>query len=386
MEQRMKKSGIRKARLLQGNEACVQGALYAGVEFFAGYPITPSTEVAEAMARELPRNGGKFIQMEDEIASIAAVIGAANAGCKAMTATSGPGYSLMQENIGYAYMTETPCVIINVQRGGPSTGLPTKIAQADTMQARWGTHGDYTAIAVAPSTVKECFEETVRAFNLSERFRTPVTVLSDEVLGHMREMMVIPEKGEFDVTERHKPDVPHEWYKHFEITPSFISPMASFGEGYRYNVTGLTHDEDGFPTANPIEIKQKMEKLRYKIDRFADEIYKIRTDMMDDAHFAVVSYGSVSRAARQAVAMARERRIKVGAIQLRTIWPFPDAKLREMFAGVKKVVVAELNMGQIVHEIERVAPRHTDVFSLGRYDGEVMPPHQILEKIREVIK
>jgi len=375
---------MNRARLLQGNEACVQGALYAGVEFFAGYPITPSTELAEGMSREMPRTGGKFIQMEDEIASIAAIIGASNAGCKSLTATSGPGFSLMQENIGYAYITETPCVIINVQRGGPSTGLPTKIAQSDTMQARWGTHGDYTAITVAPSTVKECFEETVRAFNLAERFRTPVVLLSDEVLGHMREMMVLPEKGEIPVARRHKPDVPHEWYHHFEVTPSFVSPMASFGQGYRYNVTGLVHDQEGFPTANPVEIKEKLDKLRNKIDRFTDEIYKIRTDMMDDAHIAIISYGTVSRSVRQAIKMAREKRIKIGSIQLLTIWPFPDLKLREMLSGVRKVIVAELNMGQLVHEIKRVAPRHTEVHSLCRYDGEVMAPHQILDKIREV--
>ncbi len=380
----MSKNKKQNARLLQGNEACVAGALYAGVEFFGGYPITPSTEIAEGMARELPKRGGKFIQMEDEIGSIASVIGASNAGCKAMTATSGPGYSLMQENIGYAYMTETPCVIVNVQRGGPSTGLPTKIAQADTMQARWGTHGDYTSITVAPSTVRECFTETVRAMNLAERFRTPVTILGDEVLGHMREMMVIPEKGELEVINRHKPDVPSEWYKHFEITPSFVSPMASFGDGYRYNVSGLTHDEEGFPTAKPVEIKKKMDKLRLKIDRFSDELFKIRTDMMDDANIAIISYGTVSRTARQAVKMAREKRLKIGAIQLLTIWPFPDAKLKEMLNGVRKVIVAELNMGQIVHEIERIAPRHTEVFSLKRYDGEVLTPIQILEKIREV--
>ncbi len=380
----MKKDNNSKTRLLQGNEACVHGALYAGVRFFAGYPITPSTEIAEGMARELPKLGGKFIQMEDEIGSIAAVIGASNAGLKAMTATSGPGYSLMVENIGFGYMTETPCVIINVQRGGPSTGLPTKIGQADTMQTRWGPHGDNTAIAVAPSTVRECFEETVRAVNLAERFRTPVTVLSDEVLGHMREMMVMPGEGDLQVIERHKPDVPSDWYKHFEITPSLVSAMASFGEGYRYNISGLTHDEDGFPTAKPAEIKAKLNKLRYKIERFADEIYKIETYKMDDAHIAVFSYGTVGRSAQQAIQIARQSRIKVGAIRPLTIWPFPDEKLREMLTGVRKVIVAELNMGQLIREVQRVAPRHTEVFPLQRYDGEVMTPQQILDRIREV--
>ncbi len=373
-----------KVRLLQGNEACVQGAIYAGIDFYAGYPITPSTEIAEGLARELPRIGKKFIQMEDEIGSIAAVIGASNAGAKAMTATSGPGYSLMVENIGYAYMTETPCVIVNVQRGGPSTGLPTKISQSDTMQARWGTHGDYTAIALAPSSVRECFEETVRAFNLSERFRTPVTVLTDEVLGHMRELMTMPEPGELEVMERPRPDIPADWYRHFEMTPSMVSPMAAFGEGYRYNVTGLTHDREGFPTAVPSEINEKLNKLRRKIERFTDEIYKVRTEMMDDARIAVISYGTVARAAHQAIKMARERRVHVGAIQPLTIWPFPDPIISDALKNVKKIIVAELNMGQMVNEIKRIAPRNAEVFFLGRYDGEVMTPQQILDKIREV--
>jgi 2-oxoglutarate/2-oxoacid ferredoxin oxidoreductase subunit alpha len=380
----MKTSNMEKARLLQGNEACVAGALYAGLDFFAGYPITPSTEIAEGLARELPKRGRKFIQMEDEIGSIAAIIGASNAGVKSMTATSGPGFSLMQENIGYAYMTETPCVIINVQRGGPSTGLPTKIAQSDMMQARWGTHGDYTAITVAPSSVREIFEETIRAFNLAERFRTPVIVLTDEVLGHMREMMVMPEEGELPVVNRLRPTVPADWYKHFELTPTFVSPMASFGEGYRFNVTGLTHDQEGFPTNVASEIKEKLDKLRNKIDRFSDEIYKVRTEKLEDAKIAVFSYGIVARAANQAIKIAREKRIKVGSIQPVTIWPFPDAKLREMLKGIKKVIVAELNMGQLVHEVRRVAPDSVEVISLSRYDGEVMTPQQIYDKIREV--
>jgi 2-oxoglutarate ferredoxin oxidoreductase subunit alpha len=375
---------MEKARLLQGNEACVHGALYAGLEFYAGYPITPSTEIAEGLARELPKRGNKFIQMEDEIGSIAAVIGASNAGAKSMTATSGPGYSLMQENIGYAYMTETPCVIVNVQRGGPSTGLPTKISQSDMMQARWGTHGDYTSITLAPSSVRGIFEETVRAFNLAERFRTPVTVLTDEVLGHMREMMIMPEEGEIPVVERPRPDVPSDWYKHFELTPTFVSPMASFGDGYRFNVTGLTHDQEGFPTSVPSEVKDKLDKLRNKISRFSDEVCKVRTEKLEDARIAIFAYGIVARAANQAIRIARERRLKVGLFQPITIWPFPDAKLREMLNGVRKIIVAELNMGQLVHEVRRVVPDSVEVISLGRYDGEVMTPHQIYDKIREV--
>jgi len=252
------------------------------------------------------------------------------------------------------------------------------------MQARWGTHGDYTSITVAPSSVREAFEETVRAFNLSERFRTPVTVLTDEVLGHMREMMIMPEPGELEVKERIKPNVPSDWYKHFELTPTFVSPMASFGDGYRYNVTGLTHDQEGFPTNVASEIREKLDKLRNKIERFTGEIYKLRSEMMDDAKIAVFSYGMVARAAYQAVKMARAKRIRVGVIQPLTIWPFADNQIHDLLSNVKKVIVAELNMGQLVHEIRRVAPRHVEVIFMGRYDGEVMTPQQILDKIKEV--
>lgn len=373
-------------RLMQGNEACAHGALYAGCRFFGGYPITPSTEIAENMARILPYKDGTFIQMEDEIGSIASIIGASCAGAKSMTATSGPGFSLMQENLGYAYMAEIPIVIANVQRGGPSTGLPTKIAQSDTMQTRWGTHGDYTAIAVAPASAKECFEQTVKAFNFAERFRTPVIVLSDEVLGHMREMIHLPEEGELEVINRERPDVPHEWYRHFEITPSLVSPMASFGEGYRFNVTGLIHDQDGFPTANPQEIKRKLDKLRNKITRFADEVTQFEDDMMDDANLCVIAYGTAARAARQAVHMAREKRIKAGMIRPITLWPFPEEQVIEMLsqAHVRRVLVVELNMGQLVNEVERIAPRHCKVERLNRYDGEVLNPVEIFKKILEV--
>ena len=370
--------------LMQGNEACYQGAIYAGCRFFGGYPITPSTEIAEGMARTLPKYGGRFIQMEDEIGSIAAIIGASVAGSKSMTATSGPGYSLMMENMGYAYMTEVPIVIVNVQRGGPSTGLPTKIAQSDTMQARWGTHGDFTAIAVAPASVRECFEQTVKAFNFSERFRTPVTILGDEVLGHMREVITVPEPGELEVLERPKPDVPSEWYHHFEMTPNLVSPMAAFGEGYRFHMTGLTHDQDGFPTAKIGEIKGKLDKLRNKIMRFTDELVQLDTEMTDDANICVFAYGTAARAARQAVHMAREKRIRAGLIRPITIWPFPDEQVAQHLEHAKKVLVVELNMGQLVHEIRRVAPRHCKVESLNRYDGEVLNPVEIFKKLLEV--
>jgi len=369
--------------LMQGNEACAWGALAVGCRFFAGYPITPSTEIAELLARNLPRVGGYFIQMEDEIASIAAVIGASVAGAKALTATSGPGFSLMQENLGYAYMAEVPCVVIDVQRGGPSTGLPTKVSQADTMQAKWGTHGDYYPIVLAPSSVKECFNLTVRAFNLAEIYRSPVTLLTDEVLGHMREIVTLPDPELVEVVNRAKPIDPPEWYKHFEITPDFRSPMASFGEGYRFHLTGLTHDESGFPTAKPGEIAAKLDKLKMKIMRHRDQITEIRTDLMDDAHIAVFAYGSTARAARQAIRMARKKRFKVGMIQPFTIWPFPDDKIGPLLEKVDLVVVPELNQGQIIGEIERLSRRHVRVVPLHRFDGELITPAQIVDVIKE---
>jgi len=370
---------------MQGNQACVEGAIYSGMRFFAGYPITPSTEVAEGCSRDLPRIGGKFIQMEDEIGSIAAVIGASVSGMKAMTATSGPGYSLMLENIGYAYMTETPCVVVNVQRGGPSTGLPTKISQSDTMQARYGPHGDYTCIAVAPSTVGDTVTETIRAFNLAERFRTPVTVLLDEVLGHMREIITIPEPGDFEVFDRVKPTCPPEDFEPFEMTPNLVSPMPAYSEGYRYVVTGLTHDPRGFTTNKPVEIAPKLEKLKYKIENYTDEIVKLRAEMMDDAEVVLISYGSVSRAALQAADIARKAGFKVGALQLYTVWPFPEKQVAELCSQCKSVIVGELNMGQLVREVERILPPDVTVHSLQRYDGEILTPMQILEKLEEVL-
>jgi len=369
--------------LMQGNEACAWGALAAGCRFFAGYPITPSTEIAELLARNLPRVGGYFIQMEDEIASIAAIIGASVAGSKSMTATSGPGYSLMQENLGYAYMAEVPIVVVNVQRGGPSTGLPTKVSQADTMQAKWGTHGDYYPIVLAPSSVKECFDMTVKAFNMAEQYRVPVTVLTDEVLGHMREIVTLPEPSTVGVLNRIRPVDPPEWYKHFEITPDYLSPMASFGEGYRFHLTGLTHDESGFPTAKPNEIKAKLDKLKLKIMRHREQITEIRADMMEDAHIMVFAYGSTARAARQAIRMARKKRFKVGMVQPYTIWPFPDDKIAPLLENVDTVVVPELNQGQIIGEIERLSRRHVKVVPLQRYDGELITPSQIVDVIKE---
>ncbi|HHE40544.1 MAG TPA: 2-oxoacid:acceptor oxidoreductase subunit alpha, partial [Candidatus Cloacimonetes bacterium] len=264
-----------KPSLLQGNAAVALGALDAGVQFFGGYPITPSTEIAEILARELPRRGDKFIQMEDEIGSIAAVLGASIAGLKSMTATSGPGFSLMQENLGFGMSAEVPCVIVNVQRGGPSTGLPTNPAQGDIMQARWGTHGDHPVIALYPDSILECYELTIRAFNLSEKYRTPVILLMDEVLAHMRESVVLPPKDKLNIIHRIKPNVPPEWYKHYKKNPKYISPVASFGEGYRFHITGLTHDESGFPTSKHDEANDMMERLLRKITDNLDDLIQI---------------------------------------------------------------------------------------------------------------
>ncbi|MEA2030159.1 MAG: 2-oxoacid:acceptor oxidoreductase subunit alpha [candidate division Zixibacteria bacterium] len=375
----------RKRLLLQGNASCVQGALYAGMRFFAGYPITPSTEVAELSSRELPKVGGKFIQMEDELASMAAIIGASVSGAKVMTGTSGPGFSLMQENIGYAYMTEVPAVVVNVQRGGPSTGLPTKVSQSDTMQARWGPHGDFNSITVAPSTVGDTFSEVVRAFNLAERFRTPVTVLMDEVIAHSREIIEIPEPGELEIVNRVKPTCKPEDYKASEYTENGVTPMPAYGEGYRYHLTGLTHDEHGFPTNRSDEIPPKMDKMRNKILNYMDEITKLRVEMMDDADIVFITYGSVSRAALQAASLARKAGVKVGCIQLYTIWPFPDDDIRDICSRCKKVIVGELNMGQIVHEVRRVMPEDKEIHTIQRYDGEILTPIQMLEKIEEVL-
>ncbi len=375
----------KQRQLLLGNLACVHGAIYAGMRFYAGYPITPSTEVAEGCARELPKIGGRFIQMEDEIGSMGAVVGASVSGLKSMTATSGPGYSLMVENIGYAYMIEAPCVIVNVQRGGPSTGLPTKVSQSDTMQVRWGPHGDFTAIAVAPSTVAETITETIRAFNLAERFRTPVIVLLDETIGHMREMVSLPEPGEIEIVTRTRPTCDPAEYVPFGPTENGVNPMPEYQKGYRYYVTGLTHDIMGFPTNRSDEIPVKLEKLKHKIEHYQNEILKLRVERMDDAEVAIVSYGSVSRAAMLAVILAREAGVKVGSIQLQTVWPFPLEPLRDLLQKCPHVIVGELNMGQIIREVERVVAPESKVHPLQRYDGEILTPMQFLQKLEEVL-
>ena len=368
-------------RLMQGNEACAEGAIVAGCRFFAGYPITPATEIAELMARRLPQVGGKFIQMEDEIASIAAVIGASVGGAKAMTATSGPGFSLMQENIGYAAMAEIPCVVIDVQRVGPSTGLPTHPAQGDVMQARWGTHGDHPIIVLCPSSVRETFDLTVRAFNLAEKYRTPVIVLMDAMIGHMRERVELPTRAELEVWERAPTEVPPEWYKAYENEAGDVPPLASFSEGYRYHITGLFHDEHGYPTQRLDEINAWIKRVFAKIEHGLSEIVDYESDpYLDMAEVVVIAYGATVRSAQRAVRLARSRGTRVSLLKLRTLWPFPEEVVESAAERLHCVIVPEMNLGQLALEIERVIGRRK-VVRINRADGQMIDPQEILEAI-----
>ena len=370
-----------KRRLLQGNEAIAEGALAAGCRFFAGYPITPASEISEVLSARLPQVGGSFIQMEDEIASMGAVIGASIAGVKAMTATSGPGFSLMQENLGFACITETPCVIVNVMRGGGSTGLPTSPGQGDVMQAKWGTHGDHPVIVLAVSTVADCFEITVQAFNLSERYRVPVVLLSDEVVSHTRETVVFTSPGDMEIVDRTTPSVPPEWYVPFEDNSSGVPDMAPFGQGYRYHVTGLIHDERGFPTQRSDEIQAFTDRLFRKLAQGLHEIQKVRTFMMNDAETAVIAYGSVSRAAQRAVLDARAGGTRAGLLQLITLFPFPEHLVGKVLEQCARVVVPEMNMGQIYREVQRVNQGTTRVEKYSRIDGQFITPDEILARL-----
>lgn len=371
----------KKKKLLQGNEACVEGAIYAGCKFYAGYPITPSTEIAEGMSVRLPKLGGKFIQMEDEIGGIAAAVGGSLAGLKSLTATSGPGFSLKQEVLGYACIAEIPLVIINVMRGGPSTGYPTGPSQSDIMQAKWGTHGDHPVIAVTPSYVQEILTETVRAFNLAEKYRTPVIVLYDEIIGHMREPITIPEKGELEVIDREKVTCKPEEYLPYDEKYE-IPPLAPFGQGYRFHVTGLNHKADGFPTNDSKQIASNNMRIMKKIENHVDEIWKNEETMLDDAEVAIFTVGSTARSARFAVNEARKMGIKAGLLRPFTIWPFPDKAVRELSKKVKAIIVPELNLGQMVLEVERCSKK-ADVVGIHRVDGEPINPKQILDEIKK---
>jgi 2-oxoglutarate ferredoxin oxidoreductase subunit alpha len=369
-----------KTRLMQGDEACAEGAIAAGCRFFAGYPITPATEIAEVLARQLPQVGGKFIQMEDEIASIAAVIGASVGGAKSMTATSGPGLSLMLENIGYAAMTEIPCVIVDVQRLGPSTGRPTSPSQGDVMQARWGTHGDHPIIVLSPASVRETFDLTIQSFNFAEKYRTPVILLMDEVIGHMRERVELPDYEAIVPVNRPDTTVPPEWYRPFENFPVDVPPLVPFGEGYRYHITGLHHDERGYPTNRVNEVQPWLDRIFRKIDRSLSDILLYEEDEIEDAETLVIAYGVTARSARHAVEVARERGHKVGFLKLDTIWPFAEEVVEHASARLHRVVVPELNMGQLALEVERVAGRNK-VRRVTRADGEMIKPAEILAAI-----
>lgn len=367
---------------VQGNEACAKGAIKAGCRFFAGYPITPSTEVAENLAKDLPTVGGSFVQMEDEIASAGAIIGGSWGGSKSMTATSGPGFSLMQENIGYAFITETPIVIVNVQRGSPSTGQPTMAAQADMMQARWGSHGDYEPIALAPSSVQEFFDFTIKAFNLSEEYRTPVFVMADEVIGHMREKIVIGD--DIEIVPRTMPNK-EENYLPFKNVENGTNPMPSFGEGFNIHVTGLTHDERGYPDTNSPETHTELvQRLCDKILNNKDKICSVVSEGCEDADIVVVSYGAPVRSVITAVKKAQEEGKKVGYIKIDTPWPFPDEQIAELVGDASDVIVVEMNLGQMYYEVDRVLDSKVNTHLIGIIGGLLPTPDEILSKIEEI--
>jgi 2-oxoglutarate ferredoxin oxidoreductase subunit alpha len=369
-----------KPRLLQGNEAIVEGALVAGCRFYAGYPITPASEIMELMSMRLPGQGGTFIQMEDEIASMGAVVGASLAGVKSMTATSGPGFSLMQENLGFACMAEVPCVIVNVMRGGMSTGLPTSPGQGDVMQARWGTHGDHPIIVLCVSSVRDSFTITIQAFNLSEKYRVPVIILSDEIVAHTRESIILPTIADLEVVDRITPTVPPDWYKPYEDNSRGVPPMASLGSGYRHHITGLVHDVNGFPTEKPKEIDDFARRQFRKITNGAYEIQMSKRMLLDDAEIAVIAYGSVARSVQRAILRARENGIKVGMLQLITLFPFPKRAADPILRQCRAVLVPEMNIGQISREVKRVN-QSAKVIKLNRLDGQGITPDEIYEEI-----
>jgi len=375
-----------KVKFVQGNEACVEGALYAGLDFYAGYPITPSTEIAELLSQRLPERGGKFIQMEDEIASMCAIIGASLTGHKVMTATSGPGFSLKQEAIGFACMAEIPCVIANVQRGGPSTGNPTHVSQGDINQARWGTHGDHAIIAMTASNHQDVFSITVDAFNLAETYRTPVILLLDETIGHMREKLEVPEAGKLAIVDRLRTSVAKDVdYHPYLPREDGRLPMSDFGGDHRYNVTGLFHDMWGFPTNNPKMVSELLHHLVDKIENNVNVITRHKEHFLEDAEYILVSYGS---SARSAIQLAHDRRLRgerIGVLELQTIWPFPVNLVREVCSNAKAVLVAEMNMGQVLTQVKAAVDDPARVFLANKIDGKLITPQDI-KKILRVIQ
>ena len=374
----------KKVAFMQGNEAAAHGALYAGCNFFGGYPITPSTEVSEVLSIELPKVGGKFIQMEDEIGAMAACLGASLTGAKALTSTSGPGLSLKQELIGYGCIAEIPCVVFNVMRGGPSTGMPTGPSQSDVMCAKWGTHGDHATIALMPASVQECYDMVAEAFSLAEKYRMPVHVLPDEIIAHMRERIEFREPGEIEIAPRKAPTVPPEQYKPYDTSFGDVPPLANFGSGYRYHVTGLNKMQDGFPTTKAEIVQAEEERQVRKVDACIDDIVTFEEYMLDDAEVVVVAYGSTSRSARYAVNAAREQGINAGMFRIKTFWPFPDKQIKALAAKVKGFIIPEMNLGMCSIELERCAQGKIPVLGIFRVDGEPINPEQIVEKIKEV--
>lgn len=373
--------------LLQGNQAVVEGAIAAGVKFYGGYPITPSTEIAEQLALRLPQVGGKFMQTEDEIAGLGTVIGASMAGQKAMTATSGPGFSLKQEMLGLACCAEIPCVIVNVQRVGPATGQPTSPAQGEVMQTRWGTHGDHWLITISPSSVPECFELTLRAVALSEKYRCPVILLMDEIIGHMREKIELPDNyDEIPQAERKQPTCAPEDYLAYGCEEgSKVPAMAAFGSGYRWHVTGLIHDETGFPKGTGAATKSAQDRLRTKLEDNLDDIVQVENYRMEDAEFAVVAFGGAARTAYEAIDMARAEGLKVGFVRPVTIWPFAEKQMKELAGKVKGILVHELNCGQYVLEVERAVAGKVPVSLYAKYDNESATPAQLLAEIKKAM-
>lgn len=374
---------------LLGDHACAEGAILAGCRFFAGYPITPATEIAERMSVRLPQTGGVYVQMEDELASMNAILGASWAGVKSMTATSGPGFSLMMENLGLGIMLETPCVLVNVQRGGPSTGLPTLVGQQDMMQARWGSHGDYEIIALSPTSPQELFDLTIRAFNLSEKYRTPVLLMTDAEVGHMTEKVVIPPVEDIEIANRpqvRKGDVEPDHFRIYRDSSKggngYVSPMVAAGEGYRIHVTGLTHDQRGYPAMNAEANEWNVKRLTEKIRCNRTDIIQVEEQYLDDAEVVVVSYGISARTSLWPIQQAREEGIRVGYIRLITVWPFPEEQIRDLARKIRCFVVPEINLGQMIREVERCTAGQALVMGVNRPGGDVLEPGVVLDTIR----
>ncbi|MFP4258884.1 MAG: 2-oxoacid:acceptor oxidoreductase subunit alpha [Desulfovermiculus sp.] len=372
-------------QLLQGNEACAWGAIDAGARFFGGYPITPSSEIAEICARELPQYGGIYMQMEDEIASMASIIGASLSGKKALTATSGPGFSLMQENLGVGIYQEVPCVIVNVQRVGPATGLATRPAQADIMQARWGTHGDHSIIALCPASVQEMYTLTLRAFDLSERYRTPVILLSDEVIGHMRENMILPNPHSLEGIDRKRPECKPEDYLPYLAQADNVPPMAAYGDEHILHVTSSCHDETGRSNSKPTVNTHLLQRLRDKIYKHVDEIVEVEHFGPQEADVLIITFGVASRVAKEAIVRAQKEGIKARLLRIITMWPFPEREVRQALDKARAAIVPEMNQGQVIHEVQRINTRNVPVHPVSRFDGELITPAEIMTRIREVV-